>query len=224
MPVAPVAGSKLLSILILFSGAASAELTSHERTAIEVYLSTARIDGLSAAERAEKDFLNRANKLEAQINPLLAISQRREDLMSEEKVWIENGEKHLSDGRFLINPWDDKIWEKSALKNVNELCCAIKADPAWRTEIQERVARGLPPLEGKNNAPSGGAEKTWPGKKNGVASGSNAGAGANASGAGQKAGRGRNKMGKHKGQGAGGGKQRGGGNGGGAGGRRRGGG
>ena len=144
--------NKFLIVVILFSlPAFAAEMTQMEKNTIDRYIATSLHGGLTPREHAVNEFLDRANHLDADINPLLAICQRGDDMLKEEGVYIENAEKNMAQGYFRINSYDDKNFKQSTMRSMRELCCTIKTDPDWSAHIQERVARGLEPLESNSN-------------------------------------------------------------------------
>jgi hypothetical protein len=144
--------NKFIYSLILFSCAAIAEpMTQMERNTIDRYITEHLPGGLTPREQALKELQDRANKIDAGINPMLAVRQRGYDLLKEETVYNDNAEKNLSEGLFRINPYDDKTFKQSTIRSMHELCCTIKTDRDWIGHIQERVAQGLPPLESESN-------------------------------------------------------------------------
>lgn len=122
-----------------------------EKNAVDRYISEHLHDGMTPREQAVQAFQNRANKLEADVNPLFTVAQRRAELLKEESVYNDNAEKNLAAGYFLINPYSDPPFKKSVQRSAHELCCAIKTDRDWIVHIQDRVAKGLPPLESDSN-------------------------------------------------------------------------
>jgi hypothetical protein len=131
-------------------------MTQMEKNAVDRYITERLPGGLTPREQAVQAFQTRANKLDADINPLLAICLRRDELLKEESVYNDNAEKDIAAGYFLINPYVDKAFKQSVSRSLKELCCAIKTDHDWIVHIQDRVAKGLPPLESDSNqAPPG---------------------------------------------------------------------
>lgn len=126
-------------------------MTQMEKSAIDRYVTEHLPGGLTPREQAVQAFQNRANKLEADVNPLFTIAKRREELLKNESVYNDNAEKNIAAGYFLINAYADKPFKLSVQRSVRQLCCAIKTDHDWIVHIQERVAKGLPPLENDSN-------------------------------------------------------------------------
>lgn len=217
----------LLNLLVV--GSVRAEIPPSNSSAIDQYISERKRIQSQAAPVVDKlgtQALTKLDDMEKRLFPIIVFIDRQNAEILSGEASIDRAMKELKE-QSKFNPYDDKDWVAKSHKDLQQLCCEIKADPRRQQQIINRVSQGLPPL-----GPPGGPGRGGPGAQGrggpqgqGMGLGQRGGGGAGAQGGGQRMGQGRGGGaqggGQRMGQGGrgGGGQQRGGGAGRGGGGR-----
>lgn len=162
----------LLSILFLFP--ASFAIEPSQLIAIETYYKERLQAGVAAnpmMDKMKSELNAKLEMMEKQVNPTsVLVDNALTDLVKQEAE-LDEKRRALNDPQWDYNPYKDQEWILEARTDAKKLCCEVKADPEWQRQIQERVARGFPPLgrpggpggQGGPGAPGGQAGQGGPG-------------------------------------------------------------
>jgi hypothetical protein len=147
---------KISLICFLWSSVAGA-LTPVQKTTIDQFIFQRSKEMQSAgpiqAVKVQSDA--KIETVEKKFFPISVYLERSRREMVSLRRDLDEAIKDAKD-REPVNPYTDANWKDLSFRDVKQLCCEIKADPARQAKIQDRVARGLSALGGRHGGRRGG--------------------------------------------------------------------
>jgi hypothetical protein len=149
---APVSNSLLILFHLLLPAFALAQtpMTPSQSAAIDQYISERKkivANASPVVDQLGKQALEKLDKFENKLFPIVIWIDRRSAEMLAGEATLERTMKEVEE-QSNFNPYSDPVWKDEAHKDLVQLCCQIKGNPAKQQQIQNRVANGLSPLPG----------------------------------------------------------------------------
>lgn len=147
--------SLVLGFLVWSCGSEASGLTPVQQASIDQQIAERQATAPAGAPGVESVPEDLKKKIDEILTKVAAVADSlKESIVDLEQVIpvIDESIRRAKEAKLDKLPFEDEAWVASVRKEIEKLCCEVRTDPNRQKKIKQRVASGLSPLPGPNEA------------------------------------------------------------------------